>query len=465
MSRGRGGRTIGVMKNREQTISFIGVVVMALVLPGILKLANNAVRYWVGAEGRLAAIAVETDRTLGPLPGVWRGLAQGGENLPTFLDQAGPQVAALKPAVVRIDHIYDEFEVVSRGSGGLVFDWTRLDVLAEKIKATGADPFFSLSYMPAAIASGDLTSLPRDWNEWSMVVQKTIEHYSGEKGWEGIYYEVWNEPDLFGQWKMAGKKDYRSLYYYAAKGAAAAQGVKDFKLGGPSTTGLYPNWLNNFFPFVLNNKLRLDFFSWHRYDLNMSKYAEDVQNVDRWIEGHPYFSQVEKVVTEMAPRSEPGQENDSRLGAAHLVAASRELMFRVQYALSFAVTGQWGIIGKPRYEALAFLSGLGEQRLGITGEGSWVRAIGAKKNEVYQVILTNYDPKGVHSEVVPVTFINLKDYKYQLRTTYLGARTQSEEIASAAGIMQKSVPMSPNSVVMLELEPVTNTQAPSLNSQ
>ena len=77
----------------------------------------------------------------------------------------------------------------------------------------------------------------------------------------------------------------------------------------------------------------------------------------------------------------------------------------------------------------------------------------------------NYDPKESHSEVVPVTFINLKDYKYQLRTTYLGARTQSEEIASAAGIMQKSVPMSPNSVVMLELEPVTNTQAPSLNSQ
>ena len=39
---------------------------------------------------------------------------------------------------------------------------------------------------------------------------KTIEHYSGkgERNMSGIYYEVWNEPDLaqFGSWNWEGTK-------------------------------------------------------------------------------------------------------------------------------------------------------------------------------------------------------------------------------------------------------------------
>jgi len=440
------------VKNREQTISFIGVVALALLLPGILKLANNAVRYLVGAEGRLAAIAVETDRELGPLPKVWRGLAQGGDNLPGFLDGLEVKVAAVKPAYIRIDHIYDQFGVVSRDSRGLVFNWGSLDKVINKIRETGAIPFLSLSYMPPALAVSDSVSPPRDWNEWALVVQRTIEHYSGEMGIDGVYYEVWNEPDLFGKWKMGGGKDYRNLYLYAARGAAAASQVKQFKLGGPGTTGLYPNWINNFFPYILKNKIRLDFFSWHRYDLDVGRYSDDIAKADRWIEGHPYFSQVEKIITEMAPRSEAGGANDTAVGAAHLVAVSRELMFKAKSGFSFAVSGQWGLVGKPRYQALVLLSTLGDQRLSVTGEGSWVRAIGAKKDGVYQVILTNYDPKGSHSEVVPVSFLGLVPSDYRLRTTILGTGTTTAEIASPGAMLQKEVAMQPNSVVLLELE-------------
>jgi len=60
--------------------------------------------------------------------------------------------------------------------------------------------------MPGVIAKdGNIINPPNDWNEWTLVVQKTIEHYSGknDRNMNGVYYEVWNEPDLaqFGGWK------------------------------------------------------------------------------------------------------------------------------------------------------------------------------------------------------------------------------------------------------------------------
>ena len=61
--------------------------------------------------------------------------------------------------------------------------------------------------MPPALAD-NVTDEPRDWAEWQMTVKATIEHYSGTKGKNipGVYYEVWNEPDLFGVGKSGARK-------------------------------------------------------------------------------------------------------------------------------------------------------------------------------------------------------------------------------------------------------------------
>lgn len=430
------------------------VMLLVLILPGFLKFTNSVTRFFTGAEGRLAAIAIDTSRPLGPMPAIWRALAQGGDNLKGFTDGISDKIITVKPDYIRIDHIYDEFGVVGRdNSGSLTFNWAELDNAVEKITTVGATPFFSLSYMPQVIASGDILSVPKNWDEWSRVVQKTIEHYSGEMGLNDVYYEVWNEPDLFGKWHMGGNKDYRTLYLYAANGASRATGVKPYKLGGPATTGLYRDWTNNFFQYILNNRLRLDFYSWHRYDLDLTKYSEDVKNIDAWIEFQPFFTNVEKIISEMGPNSDMGKENDSLIGAAHLVATARELMFNIKYGFNFAISGKWGIVGKPRYEALSYLVSLGKSRLSLTGEGTWVSAIGAIDNNKYQVVLVNYDPKGVHNEVVPVSFINLQQNNFKLITKILGSVNQQTDVSTTSAILQTQVPMAANSVALVELIP------------
>lgn len=441
------------MKKHEQWISLLGVVAMAIILPAILRVTNSALRFLVGAEGRLAAIGIETNRVLGPLSSPWKALAQGGDGLKTLLNNTSKDIGDIGVRYIRIDHIYDQFPVVKKDGDQLVFDWDELDGVVRKITYIGAKPFFSLSYMPQALATGDEVSEPKNWDEWSKVVQKTIEHYSGELGIDDVYYEVWNEPDLFGKWTMGGKKDYRTLYLYSVRGAVKASGVKNFKFGGMATTGLYASWIDSFFPYVLQNNLRLDFISWHRYDTDIFQYSKDLDDVQAWIDRHPYFASVEKIISEMGPSSKPGGVNSTALGAAHIVAVSRETLAKLQWGFSFAVEGSFGIVGTPRYGALKMLSQLGDQRLAVTGEGTWIRAIGARKGKVDQVLLVNYDSKEAHNELVPVTFMNLSDRTFVLKETTLDGKTITEEVATDEAILQKEVPMTPNSVVLVELEP------------
>lgn len=215
-----------------------------------------------------ANIIVNTKREFGPLPQIWRGLAQGGEEMGK--DMIKPTVkflSRIRPSYIRLDHIYDDdYYGVVRGrnsNGSLNLNWTKLDETVNDITATGAKPFFSLTYMPKLIAQNKIDA--PNWRDWQDLVRQTVQHYSSMI--DDVYYEVWNEPSLpmFGDWKMYGDKDYRKLYGFAIAGANQAVSVYPYKIGGPAIPELDPRWVKLLFDYVLENNLRLDFISWHRY--------------------------------------------------------------------------------------------------------------------------------------------------------------------------------------------------------
>ncbi len=253
-----------------------------------------------------ANIVIDIKKVIGPIPDRWKALAQGGEEKGVqMLSNVIPQVAALYPKYIRLDHIYDFYDVVNRTTQGeLFFDWTKLDATVCDIYHTGAKPFFSLGYIPSVL-SGDssVVAAPRDWNEWALLVQKTIDHYSGtttrlcgqlNNFWlSDIYYEVWNEPDLapFGKWNInGGNKSYQSLYFYSSLGATRAQNVNHFLLGGPATSSLYQNWITNLLDFVTQNRLKFDFFSWHHYSANTSDFSRQISDLNTWLSVPSYSS-------------------------------------------------------------------------------------------------------------------------------------------------------------------------------
>jgi len=443
-------------------------------------------QYFSRAASVKANIIVDVTKTSGPFPDRWKALAQGGEESGVrMLENVVSQVSGLYPKYIRLDHIYDFYNVVSRdSSNNLKFDFSKLDETVCDIYHTGAKPFFSLGYMPEAMSDdGSLVGKPKNWNEWTFLVQKTVEHYSSretvlpcgalENFWKtDIYYEVWNEPDLesFGKWRYTGgDKSYSDLYFYSVKGAQQAQNVLPFKIGGPATTALYKNWIQKFLDFVAANNLRIDFLSWHHYSKKTDDFTDDIIKLNRWLGESPKYDRYEnlpKIISEWGYDSEKNPIADTEVGAAYTVASLRNLLnARLELAFLFEIkdgpTLSWGILNydgspKPRYQALKLLNALEGNQLIVDGEGSNVSAIASENEEKTVLILTNYDESGRNYEAVPVVFKNLVGTSYNLTKKYLDGRSETmlnlQPISSEIRLeAEKAIIMQANTVVALEL--------------
>ncbi len=454
----------------------IGLVILLLTLPLLVFLVQKAQYYLSRATGTPANIMVETKNVLGPLPQPWQALAQGGEETAGRLNQTISLVKNLSPKYIRVDHLYDGYQVVGGNkNGGMTYDFSKLDLLVNDILATGAKPLLSLSYMPPAISSGNVTDPPSNWQDWQQVVKTTVEHYSGvrNRNLSDVYYEVWNEPDLFGQWKTYGSKDYRLLYAYAVKGAESAQNVNAFKIGGPATTAFYKNWLEEFVKYVYENKLRLDFFSWHKYSLAPQEFLDDINFIDLLLTGHGGSYLLPKFITEWGSNSENSSIHDGGFDAAHTVATIRQILGRADLAFTFEIKdgpppqgktywGRWGILThesvgllkKPRYFALSLLNQMSGQRLQVGGEGTWVTGFAAKEGKAVKLMLVNYDREATHSENVPVTFSGLEPGKYKLIQTDLYGKVAKTDEVVDQDTFAKTVYLPANSVLLWELFPL-----------
>lgn len=460
-------------QKRRKTVLF--GVVMAVLVGGVLAAVSQiqVVREFFGqASGTPANLVVNTTAVLGPVARPWRNLAQGGEDHAWRLQPLAAQVKTLQPEYIRIDHLYDFYDIVQGEPGNLTFNFSKLDLLLDDILSTGAKPFISLSYMPPVIASGDIVSPPKNWADWQLTVQKTIEHISGTRGIEDVYYEVWNEPDLFGGWKYYGEKNYLTLYSYAIQGANNARGVRPYKIGGPAITALYKNWFDAMAKHSIENNLRYDFFSWHRYTTDLDQYTQDITEVHNWIEKYPQLAPtLEFQITEWGHDSENDPGYDNNLGAAHTVAGAITMSNWIQRAFVFEIQdgkgpdnqaywGRWGMfthtdagaVAKPRYKALTMLDSIADQRLQITGLGSWVKAVAAVNDKGNpELVIVNYSAQGNHAENVPITFRNITPGSFQLNQQFLSGKSLSTPVATTEATLKAFVNMASNDVAKVEL--------------
>ena len=462
--------TFLTQQTKPRTVSLISVLALLVFLPLMLLAVQNIAVLITRATGTPANIVVDTTSVLEPIDtNFYHAFAQGGEESTDMLAPVIGDIRALRPKVIRLDHLYDHYDVVSGSGGSIAFNWTKLDAAVNSILATGARPILALSYMPSSIAQGgSVINPPNDWNDWATVVQRTIEHFSGkgERNLSGVYYEVWNEPDLaqFGGWKPGGAKSYMTLYQYASTGARRAQNVNTFYLGGPSTTGLYKTWILA----LVQSGARVDFLSWHTYQADPIQYDRDQRNVIEWLLPYPRFTLIPKLITEFGFTGDKSTLYGAHYAAAHAAAVIRQLITGgPTYLVSFQPKdgpGQesgngWGLIThetnglrkKPRYYIYNFIDTMAGSRLSLSGEGTWVTGFASVKDAVIRILLVNFDRRGSHTENVPVTFQNLEPGPYSLRTRYfLGTDTKTTEVATTSALT-KQIPMTSQRVAILEL--------------
>lgn len=421
------------------------------------------------AFGKKAEIKIDVSKPGAPIPkDIWQNFAQGGEENKDMIAPVKDHIRRLNPQIIRIDHIFDYFVQVN----GNNYDFSELDQIVQTILDTGAKPMFSLSYMPPEISSdGKKTSPPRNWAEWHNLVKAAVSRYSGRDGFNlnNVYYEVWNEPDLFGGWHYGKKPNYLTLYYHTVKAAQSANNVNNFKIGGPATTGFYPNWIKALFDYCYENKLRMDFVSWHHYSPYIKDYLKDFDKLNQILTNYGNYFSVERLITEFGPDSENSSWYDNNISAAHSLAGMTQLLGKIHRVFTFEVKdgpspkgkkywGRWGLIThenngvstKPRYHAYQFLNNLEGQRLPLEGEGTWVSAVATKDKNKIQVLVVNYDHQNKHYESPPLTLNNIEPGNYLFRRTRFQGRTIASREEVTTSPLTKKIVLQPNSAVLLE---------------
>lgn len=461
-------------KNRK---SLIVVAILFGTLPLTVPLAQRAWQWMTGASYQAAAIVVDVSQPNGELNRVWDGVAQGFEkpvDADFRLNSVAPIVRTTGVKYVRIDHVLNGYDVVSRGGdGSLVYNWTKLDAMVGDIISMGATPFIAISYMPTAISKSDILDFPTNWSDWGAVTAALVGRYSRDYkgGIPNVIYEVWNEPDLFGGWKMGGSKNYVTLYATAANAANNVQRAKPFKIGGPATTGFYPAWVTGFYD-KLDDSVRIDFFSWHRYSADVGDFVRDVDTAVEMMQSRISRPQ-DLYITEWGVNPERSSAYDGRWAGAHYLAVNAAMSeSNVDMALAFEIMdgspadkgqfhGGWGmltnpkygaIVKKPRFKAWEMIAQLQGNKLPHVGEGTYVTALAAQDSaSVVRVMAVNYDKNGKHKEMFPLTLIGVVDGIYELKEEYLSGRSVVNEVTIVGGSLRRDISLAESDAVLLTL--------------
>ncbi len=449
--------------------SITNTLLLLLLLPLLIVAVKKIVDIRKGASGTPANIVVDTTSLQGSIPStLWQNLSQGGEEPVDMIKPVIPLLRQIEPKLIRIDHLYDYFHVY-QGDGK--YDFSKLDLAINSILLTGAKPMLSISYTTNDMAAnGQNAGEPKDWNQWYQLVKATATHYSVDKKIDGIYYEVWNEPDLFGGWHYGRTPNYSTLYIQTARAVADGAKGTNYKVGGPAITAYYSNWIKSLFATASKNNIPLDFISWHKYSKDMEEYEKDFNNLNSILADYPQYFNIERLITEAGPNPEPDTWYDNSLSGIHLIALSSRMAGKIHRLFVFEpvdgptrrsdVSSGWGLIThlsnglkpKPRYYAIQFLNQLKGIQLNSEGDGSWVSSISSKNGSTIQTLLVNYDSRNSHAETFPITFQNLTPGNYILKTTtYLGKSTTKKITATAN--YRDQIYLDPNTAILLELTP------------
>ena len=239
-------------------------------------------------------IEIDATQSIREFPTHHRGFSQGGEGqmmLDGYFEQAMGIMREIHPRYIRIDHLYDYYNVLSfDDDGNALYNFSELDRIVDAILEAGAQPLMSLSYAPPAINPDDVYAPPTDFDVWGDLVYETVRYYNIERDLDIKYWEVWNEPNLhFFDGTIA---DYLDLYHATAQAVKRAD--ESAWVGGPAmasfTYGLPKfyrfndeSWITALIVYAQRNNLPLDFVSWHFYSQLPWTYRDKIATYDQWL--------------------------------------------------------------------------------------------------------------------------------------------------------------------------------------
>jgi len=205
------------------------------------------------------------------------------------------------PNVVDIPAIFPLFHADADDPANYVFGPT--DQYLAPIAERGAEIVFRLG-VSIEHKTRYHTQPPADFEKWAKICVNVIKHYND--GWAGgkqygiKYFEIWNEPDIGPQMWTGTPRQYFDLYRTAATAIKAYN--PDLKIGG-QVAFVKGSYTRPFLAYCRDQKLPLDFFSWHRYSDTPTDLMDDARLVRSLLDEYG-FKKAESLCTEWRPMIE-----------------------------------------------------------------------------------------------------------------------------------------------------------------
>jgi len=176
---------------------------------------------------------------------------------------------------------HDVLGTVKSRDGTIVYDWTRIDELYDKLLARNIKPFVELGFTPEALKTSNNsvfywkgnTSHPQ-LGPWRDLIAAFVQHLQARYGAAEVrswFFEVWNEPNLAGFWEKADQNAYFELYDTTARTIKSIDPA--LRVGGPSTAGAA--WVPEFLNHAAEHATPVDFVTTHTYGVDGGFLDED----------------------------------------------------------------------------------------------------------------------------------------------------------------------------------------------
>ncbi len=179
------------------------------------------------------------------------------------------------------------------------YDFDLTDEYMEMIQAAGTKVFYRLGSKIEHESKHYGILPPKDARKWAVICEHIIAHMN--EGWAnghhyGIeYWEIWNEPDLYGKCWLGTPEQFYELFAVTAKHLKSR--FPQLKIGGPAVTGYCEDWLIGFFDKLTAEKVPLEFYSWHCYAREVGWVTENARRHRRLLDEFG-FTQTESILNE-----------------------------------------------------------------------------------------------------------------------------------------------------------------------
>lgn len=158
------------------------------------------------------------------------------------------------------------------------FNFNHIDSLLDNLLNAGLKPFLEIGFMPRDLAStadkifcwDAFVSPPKDMDRWLKLLDSFFRHLINRYGLQEVrtwYFEFWNEPEVQFFWSGT-RQEFFTFYAESYRCIKAID--SEMKIGGFGTIDFskHQYWLEDFDAFAKKEKIGVDFFSFHVYNLS-----------------------------------------------------------------------------------------------------------------------------------------------------------------------------------------------------